>query len=54
MDKQLELLIRFWEAKLQQRFLLDSTTTVLIELTIKYLEEIKEVENVPGMDKEAV
>uniref|UniRef100_A0A6H1ZP17 Uncharacterized protein n=1 Tax=viral metagenome TaxID=1070528 RepID=A0A6H1ZP17_9ZZZZ len=42
-DRQLQGCINFWEAKLQAKYLLDTSTIVLIELTIKYLKELQEV-----------
>lgn len=50
MSKQLEGVIAFWEAKLQVKYLLDPSTVVLIELTIKYLKELKEGKNVSSTD----
>ncbi|MBU2685776.1 MAG: hypothetical protein KKF27_21255 [Gammaproteobacteria bacterium] len=51
MDRELSGVISFWEAKLQTKYLMDLSTAVLIELTIKYLKELQEVKHgVPGMD----
>jgi len=42
-EKQLKGCICFWEAKLLTRYLLDLSTVVLIELTVKYLKELLEL-----------
>ena len=39
---ELEGVLRFWEAKLVDRFLLSPSTITLIELTIKFLKELKQ------------
>jgi len=41
--RQLQKVIRFWEAKLLQRYLLSESTATLIELTIKYLKELDDI-----------
>ncbi len=44
-DKQLELTIRFWEAKLQyDRYLMDTATDALIQDTVKYLKRLQEID----------
>uniref|UniRef100_A0A6H2A4C2 Uncharacterized protein n=1 Tax=viral metagenome TaxID=1070528 RepID=A0A6H2A4C2_9ZZZZ len=42
LDKQLQGVILFWQAKLEQRYLLNESTIALIQLTIRYLKELQE------------
>ena len=38
--RQLHLTIRFWEAKLLDRGLLNPSTAALVEFTVEYLKEL--------------
>jgi hypothetical protein len=46
-DKELESLIQFWKDSLAaQRLLMSPSTAYLVELTIKSLEELKQIKEV--------
>lgn len=45
--KQLEGCIKFWESKLfHDKFLLESSTEVLIESTVSYLKELQQIKSI--------
>jgi len=41
-DPMLKKTIHFWEVILKDKFLISPSTQVFIELTVKYLKELKE------------
>ncbi len=43
--EQLEGCIRFWESKLEDKYLLESSTEVLIRETVNYLRELKQIKS---------
>ncbi len=42
---QLEGCIRFWESKLKDMYLLESSTRVLVEQTVSYLKELQQIKS---------
>jgi hypothetical protein len=45
MSNQLDLTIRFWESKLQDRLLLGISNELQLEFTIQYLKELKDIKD---------
>ncbi len=43
--EQLEGCIKFWEGKLKDKYLLESSTEVLIESTVSYLKELQQIKS---------
>lgn len=43
--EQLEGCIKFWESKLEDKYLLEPSTEVLIKETITYLRELQQIKS---------